>query len=273
MNYPLFTPMSGRVTGEVECLVAAAAGLADNCNKAGLDLVQELTRQFDAVVEKAKASPETVEVRDVASFVYYATMAKLGHGVGLNDDPEQWGPRAIAYARTELAPAVGELAAWIEANLDAAASGYVLTVRATVSAVTRSSAKQGEPALSFSIPAQHNEACDWIAWLAGAGKSTKAEAEINVAEYTALDFTRLLDALDAGREGDVWKVVADVNELMAANRFVLPRLASGRQVISATLTLSVVKVVCPNDGDITDEKRITAEEIEAGRDSNYVMPE
>lgn len=271
-NQPLFVPVGfDHLTGEIECLVASAAGLADDCNKAGRDQVNELTRQFAALVEEAKASPEVAEVSDVPSFVYYATMAKLGHGVGLNDDKERWGPRAIDYARTgTLSTGIAALAAWIESNLSTTPSAYTLTVCATVAAITKASARQGETARDFSILATRSEICDWVSWIDGGRKSTKAQDKRNLQEYSPLDFTRLLDELGARHEGGVWRVELDTNNLLLANRFRLPRLADRREVIGASLRLSVVKVVCPNDGDVTSEGRLTSNEIEAGRDSNYV---
>lgn len=273
-NCPLFAPVGfDHLTGEVACLVASAAGLADDCNKAGLDQVNELTRQFDALVAEAKASPEVAEVSDVPSFVYYATMAVLGHGVGLNDDKERWGPRAIVYARTgALAAGIAALATWLDSNLSTTPSAYTLTVRATVSAVTKTSVRRGQTARDFSILATRQEICDWVAWIDGGCKSTKAQDKLNLQEHGTLHFARLLDELGARYEGDVWRVELDTNNLLLANRFKLPRLADRREVIGASLRLSVVKVLCPNDGDVTSAGRLTSDEIEAGRDSNYVLP-
>lgn len=285
MTTPIFAPLPPRtrLMDPVDCLIAALTnGERDDCNLAAQAQVELLEQAFDGIVEVVDADPRFEDV-DASDLVYYAIMEAMGHGVGLNDDPERWSEEQVDIARDPAGPinqAVKRLVAWAEDALSSYPSVYKLRVHATVTVITEVSAADGDSAASYTIPATPTELADWLSWVdghslvpdAGRGEDeppvSDAEADQSV-EYTPLEFVRLLDELGLEFTGSGWADTANDQRLLAEQGFRrLPTIeledGTDVEVISATLDVwfEVVKL---NDSD----PDCSPEDIEAARDSYF----
>lgn len=285
MTTPIFAPLPPRtrLMDPVDCLIAALTnGERDDCNLAAQAQVELLEQAFDGIVEVVDADPRFEDV-DASDLVYYAIMEAMGHGVGLNDDPERWSEEQVDIARDPAGPinqAVKRLVAWAEDALSSYPSVYKLRVTATISVITEASSVDGDVAARYTIPATPTELAEWHSWIdrhslvpdAGRGEdeplASDAEADKSE-EYTPLRFVRLLDELGLEFTGSAWFDTANDQRLLAEHGFRrLPviELEDGTdvEVISATLDV-FVDVVKLNDSD----PDCSPEDIEAGRDSYF----
>jgi hypothetical protein len=281
MNYspqPVFAPVhpGAHITGSIECLIAVEAdGDVGDCNKAAGDIVDELQRRFDGIVETTgdllPFEDMTYTERD--DFVYYSIMETLGHGVGLCDDPGRFPEDAIELARdktSDLNKAVVSLVAWMEMNVSYDWNDQRLTVEAVVEVITRESVENSEAAGRFTIPATAFEIGDWMSWIDCFDLDDRNEDDVdNSEEYTPMEFVQMLDACGLTFEGTYWASSAGRQDLLATTGY--RRLPSVRlsgievEVISASISVRVTKVVDPQG----DDNVATPEGLESGRDSYY----
>jgi hypothetical protein len=281
MNYypqAIFAPVPGgaRIKGSIDCLIAAEAnGDIDDCNKAAGDIVDELQRRFDAVVEVVRASAfDDDTLNTVDDFVYYAIMETLGHGVGLTDDlPYRWSEVDIDLARDKggaINKAVVALVAWMEMNVSYDWNDQTLTVEAVVEVITRESVENSEVAGYFTIPATAFEIGDWLSWIDAFDFDDHNEDDYdNSSEHTPMEFVQTLDACGLTFEGTYWASSAGLQGLLATTGYRrLPSVRLGGvdvEVISASISVRVTKVVDPQG----DDSVATPEGLESGRDSYY----
>lgn len=280
MYYPqaIFAPVPGgaRITGSIDCLIAAEAdGDVSDCNKAATDIVDELQRRFDAIVETTgdllQFEDMTYTERD--DFVYYSIMETLGHGVGLCDDPGRFPEDAIELARdktSDLNKAVVSLVAWMEMNVSYDWNDQRLTVEATVEIITRESVENSEVAGYFTIPATAFEIGDWRSWIDAFDFDDHNEDDYdNSSEHTPMEFVQTLDACGLTFEGTYWTNSAGLQELLATTGYRrLPSVRLGGievEVISASISVRVTKVVDPQG----DDNVASSKGLESGRDSYY----
>lgn len=280
MNYPqpIFAPVhpGAHVTGSIECLITIEAnGDVDDCNKAATDIVYDLRRRFDAIVETTDDLPQfegmTTTERD--DFVYYSVMETIGHGVGLRDDLGRFPERAIRLARdkeSDLNKAVRDLVRWMEMNVSYDWNDQTLTVEAVVEVITKESAGNGEVAGRFTIPATAFEIGDWRSWIDAFDFDDHNEDDHdNSSEYTTLEFVQMLDACGLAFEGTCWTDSANLQELLAITGYRrLPSVRLGGvdvEIISASISVRVTKVVDPQG----DDNVATPDGLESGRDSYY----
>jgi len=282
MTYPqaIFAPVPGgaHIKGSIDCLIAVQAdGDVGDCNKAATDIVDELQRRFDVIVETTGDLPQfedmTYTERD--DFVYYAIMETLGHGVGLRDDPGRWGEEAIAHFRdeaTDLNKAVVSLVAWMEMHVSYDWNDQTLTVEAVVEVITKESAANSEAAGRFTIPATAFEIGDWLSWIDAYDfdfDKSNEDPYDNSSEHTPLEFVQMLDACGLTFEGTYWTDGANLQELLAITGYRrLPSVRLGGidvEVISASISVRVTKVVDPQG----DDNVATPKGLESGRDSYY----
>lgn len=275
---PIFAPVprGAHINGSIDCLIAAEAdGDIDDCNKAASDLADELRRRFDALVEMTGDLPrfEGMTPTERDGFIYYSIMETIGHGVGLCDDPGRFPSDAIDLARdkaSDLNKAVRSLVAWMEMNVNTDWNDQTITISAEVEVYTRDSVENSEAAGRFTIPAAAFEIGDWLSWIDAFDLDANDEdAHDNTEEYTTLEVVQMLDACDMSFEGTSWTNSANLQELLAVHGYRrLPRVRIGGvdvEVISASLSVSVVKVVDPQG----DDNLADPEGLESGRDSYY----
>jgi len=279
MTYPqpIFAPVpsGAHITGSIDCLIAVGAdGDIDDCNKAAGDIVDDLRRRFDAIVEVVRASAvDDDTLNTVDDFVYYAIMEALGHGVGLTDDPGRWSEADINLARDKggaINKAVVALIAWMEMNVDPGWNDQTVTVEAVVEVITRASAANSEAAGRFTVPATAFEIGDWMSWIDAFDFVEHNEDDVdNSEEYTPMEFVQMLDACDLVFEGTCWTNSANLQDLLATTGYRrLPSVRLGGievEVISASISVRVVKVVPL----WVDDNVATPEGLESGRDSYY----
>ena len=270
---PLFAPLPPlyHLTDSIDCLIASLTnGDREDCNRAAQAQVDVLEQAFDGIVGIVNADSRFEDV-DVDDLVYYAIMEAMGHGVGLNDDPDRWSEEQVDIARDPAGPinqAVERLVAWAENTLDSYPSVYKLRVTAIVSVITEASVADGDVAARYTIPATPMEMVDWVSWIDRHSLANDAD-EDQSKEYTPLEFVRLLDEIGAEFTGSVWSDTANDQRLLAEHgfrRFPVIEMEDGTdvEVISATLDVwfEVIKL---NDED----PECSPEDIEAGRDSYF----